>query len=83
MENEPRLVVPCCGDPDGDTPEAQYAERMVWGKPTAKDYLITAGLVIGALGAMAYDFLKDPKEFIDKWSDEFAEETDRFLDTRL
>lgn len=56
---------------------------MVWGKPTAKDYLIATGLVIGALGEMAYDFLKDPKGYIDKWSDDFAEETDRYLDTRL
>lgn len=83
MENEPRLVVPCCGDPDGDTPEAQYAERLVYGGMRAKDYLIATGMVIGALGAMAYDFLRNPSEFIDKWSDDFAEETDRFLDTRL
>lgn len=78
-----RPVVPCCGDPEGDSPDARWAERMVTGKPTAKDYLIATGLVIGALGEMAYDFLKDPRGYIDKWSDDFAEETDKYLDTRL
>jgi len=82
MENE-RPIVPCCGDPDGDSPASRWAERMITGKPTAKDYLIATGLVIGALGAMAYDFIKDPRGFIDKWSDDFAEATDEWIDRRL
>ena len=78
MENETRT--PCCGDPDGDSPEARWAERMVTGRPTAKDYLIATGLVIGALGEMAFDFIKDPKGFIDKWSDDFAHEISDWMD---
>ena len=79
MENE-RLIVPCCGDPDGDSPEARWAERMITGQPTAKDYLIATGMVIGALGEMAYDFLKDPRGSIDKWSDDFAHEVSDWMD---
>ena len=71
MENE-RPIVPCCGDPDDNSPEAQFAERFVYGGMTDKDYLIATGLVIGALGEMAYDFIKDPRGFIDKWSDDSA-----------
>lgn len=74
MKNE-RPIVPCCGDPDGDSPEA----RLVWGKPTAKDYLAVAGIVIKASFGLAKEFIKDPKGFIDVWSDEFADETDRFI----
>jgi hypothetical protein len=82
MENETKT--PCCGgDPEGDSPASQWAERMVTGKPTAKDYLIATGLVIGALGEMAFDFIKDPRGYIDKWSDDFAEATDEWIEKRL
>lgn len=69
MENEPRPVLPCCGDPDGDSPEAQFAERLVYGGLKAKDYLFIAGVVIG----VGWEFIKNPRAFVDKWHDDWGD----------
>lgn len=70
MENEPRLIVPCCGDPDGDSPEAQFVDRLVYGKLRAKDYLTIAGVVL----AVGWEFVKNPKGFIEVWSDDLSDD---------
>ena len=69
MENEPRLIVPA------------YIETE--DKITARDYLAVAGLVLKEIGIMAIDFAKDPRGYIDKWSDDFAQATDEWIERRL
>lgn len=83
MENEPRLIVPCCCGPDGDSPEAQFAERMMYGKPTARDYLYVAGELI----KIGFEIARNPKKWMEDWSDVWADDiaqaTDEYLETRL
>jgi hypothetical protein len=67
MENE-RLIVPA------------YIEPQPEYKPTARDYLAIAGIVIKTSFGLAKEFIKDPKGFIDKWSDDFAHEISDWMD---